>query len=393
MSRRLGLLLSVSIATLSTHAWGQSDRELATRQELITQAKGMSAAGKHEEALSLAKRASAIKMSTSLRMFIAQEEAAAGHIAEAYGNSRQCVAEADADAQLHDGARILATCQALEDSLSKRVGRVVIMLPSPLPPNLHVQVAGEDVNVALLGTPYVVSPGTVTVAVTATGFVPYKSEVAVREGESADVNVHLEADTSGPCPELQERVGPACLPICAGGKARNPPDAGGCCWPGQTWDGTRAACTGTRQCPLGFVNQGEECVARPLPPAPPQVPLTVPPPAPSRLGPILLAGGGALVALVATAIWLDGNSQYSTLKSECEGPGGCNVPTYNSGASSIRLDDGLGVGGWITGGALVASGAIWFLVTRQKETATSASARARLFVNPATRAVGWEGRF
>jgi hypothetical protein len=392
MRRRVGLLLALSAATLSASSWAQSDRELATRQELITQARGMSAAGKHDEALSLAKRASAIKMSTSLRMFIAQEEAAAGHVAEAYGNSRQCVAEADADAQLHDGARILATCKSLEESLSKRVGRVVITLPSPLPPNPRVQVSGEDVNVALLGTPYFVSPGRVTVTVTATGFVPYKSDVEVREGESADINVHLEPDTTAPCRELQERVGGACAPACAGGKIRSPVSAGGCCWPGQTWDVDKATCIGARQCPDGLVNEGEECVARPAPP--PQVkPLASPPPPPSRLGPILVAGGGALVALIATAIWLDGNSQYSTLKSQCEGPGGCSVPTYNSGASSIRLDDGLGVGGWITGGALVASGAVWFLLTRQKETAAPASPSARLLVNPAARAAGWEGQF
>jgi hypothetical protein len=356
MKTALVIALGVLLATLPSRALAQSDRELATRQELIARAQTLSDGGNHDEALALAKRAAAIKMTVSLRMFIAQEEAALGKIADAYGNGRQCATEAEADAQLHDRARILETCRGLEESLGKRVGRVTVNLPSPVPAGIHVVLSGEEVNAALLGTPYVVSPGTLTITATAAGFAPFSAEVPVPEGGSVEVNVRLVPEVPSPCPATQVRVGGACVPE-------------------------------TPQCAAGLVARGNECVAAPAPP-------TAPPPAQPAsslpLGPILLGGSGVLVGVIATAVWLGGDSKYSQLKAQCAAAGGCSVDSYNSAASTIRLDDAIGVGGWIVGGALLASGVGWYVLGKPGE---AGAPSARLLLDPATRSVGFAGAF
>jgi hypothetical protein len=390
MKRGGAVAIAIGVGLASPSAWGQSDRELATRQELIHHAQSLSDAGNHAEALALGKRAAAIKMSVSLRMFIAQEESADGKIADAYGSARQCAAEAEADAQLHDRERILATCRSLEALLEKRVGRVTIALPSPLPPGVRVVVAGEEVSPALLGAPYVVSPGSIAIEVTATGFAPYASSVQIGEGGTADITVQLAPEAAPTCPAGQVKRGSTCVAECKDGKVRHPPDAVECCWPGQLWDAGQAACLGDRQCPTGQVGHGSECVARPPSTPPAAAPPLTGESSKNWLGPAAIGGAGVLVGVVATIVWFNGDSRYSSLKAQCAAPGGCSTDTYNSGASTVRLDDGLGVGGWVVGGALVASGITWYLLGTS---AAKDSGSAHLFLNPAARALGLAGAF
>lgn len=346
MRRRPAKSLAIALLLASASARAQSDRELATRQELITQAGTLSDQGNHAEALAAAKRAAAIKMTTSLRLFLAREQSALGLLADAYGNGRQCAAEAEANDRLNDRDRILSACRELEDSLGKRVGRVTVRLPAPVPADARVTVSGEEINVALLGTPYVVSPGKLTIAVTATGYLPYSSDVDVAERASVDVDVHLTPDPSAqPCPDGQERV-------------------------------------------------HGECTATP-PAVAPQAPVAAPRAESSKrwVVPVVLGGTGVVVGVLATVFYVEGSSKYSALKTQCTTlPPGCTQAAYDSGGTTIHRDDALGVGGWIAAGALIGSGAVWYAVSAPKE-ASPASASASLLVNPLARSVGIAGSF
>jgi hypothetical protein len=48
---------------------------------------------------------------------------------------------------------------------------------------------------------------------------------------------------------------------CPPGQAISGDTAGHCCWPGQAWAQSRAACIGAPSCPTGFSAAGESCVA------------------------------------------------------------------------------------------------------------------------------------
>jgi len=250
----------------SSSAFAQSDRDLATRQDFIARASTLADQGKHADALAMAKRAAAVKMTPSLRLFIATEEVALGLLAEAYGNGRQCVVEAGVEARLNNRDRILADCTALETSLAKRVGHLTIKLPTfaplPTPANVRVTVGGEELNAAIIGEPYVVSPGKIAVTVTATGYLPYQTDVVVAEGAVSILEVKLAIDiNTQPCPHGEERVHGECVAACALGRTRTLDDAAQCCWEGQSWNAASASCTGAPRCPPGLVARNMECFA------------------------------------------------------------------------------------------------------------------------------------
>jgi hypothetical protein len=214
MSRSLPFM--VAILATSTLAHAQSDRELATRQELLAQSEALAEKGMHAEAVTVAKRAAAIRMTPSVRQFLAKEQRAAGLLAEAYGNGRQCLVEAQVDAQLKNRALILAACTDVVESLAGRVARVTVKLPAPVPPGLRVSIAGEEVSDALVGEPYVVSPGKLAVTATALGYLPFTTDLDVPEGGAVEVNVHLSLEPSvQPCPAGEERVTGVCVPVVA----------------------------------------------------------------------------------------------------------------------------------------------------------------------------------
>jgi hypothetical protein len=218
-ARSYGTLTALALLALPRFAEAQSDRELATRQELIVQASDLADQGKHADALLLAKRAAAIKTTPSLRLFLAHEESALGLLADAYGNGRQCAVEAEADLRLNDRDRILSACKAIEETLRVRVARVTVKLAGRAPPDVHVTISGEDLNPALVGAPYIVSPGKLTVAVTAPGYAPYRADVEVSEGGSTEVDVQLarEQRPEPSCGAGMERVQGTCVQKCAPG--------------------------------------------------------------------------------------------------------------------------------------------------------------------------------
>lgn len=305
--------VGIACLLLSVQAAAQSDQALGTRQELIGRAVEASKAGDHTSALSLAKRAGVLRMTPSLRMFIAQEQQELGRVAEAYGNARQCAAEAEADLALDDRARILARCRALESALVGRVAHVVVTLPAPVPHGTRVRVSGEEIDLALLGTALVVSPGEVTVSVTAPGFAPYETQIPLAEAAEAEIAPRLEplAPAAGPPGTVA------------------PPPAG--------------------------------------------------PAAPSRrgsvwAGPVVLAGTGLVAAGLGTVVWVAGNTRYTQLQSRCEGPGGCSPTEYDSGRTAVRRDDAIGVTGWTAGAALLAGGALWYLLGSGKAAPVHGSA-------------------
>src|SRR5262249_9091225 len=154
-------------------------------------------------------------------MFIAQEQASLGLVAEAYGNGRQCAVEAQADLQLHDRDRILAACKAIEQDLHGRVARVAVTLPSRLPPGTRVSISGEVVDPTILESPYVVSPGRLVVEVVAPEYRAFRKEIDVAEGATIEVPVTLAPDPAAqPCGPGQERVDGACLAACTAGRVR-----------------------------------------------------------------------------------------------------------------------------------------------------------------------------
>jgi hypothetical protein len=188
---RIGWVIA-ALSSFATPCFAQTAAEVAARRDLVTAATQARDAGQHEQALDLAMRASRIEMTTSLRLFIAEEQEASGRFAAAIGNADVCARDARDNPHLNNRETILGLCSAIGDRLRPRIGHVVIHLASPAPPGAHVRVNGEDVNEAFLGVPYAVDPGTVTVEVS-NGGATSRREFQVGSGATESVDVVVPA--------------------------------------------------------------------------------------------------------------------------------------------------------------------------------------------------------
>ncbi|MEI8256154.1 MAG: hypothetical protein WCJ30_10835, partial [Deltaproteobacteria bacterium] len=126
------LVLTALLRTNSAHA--QNDAEVAARRNLLEQAQAARVAGDHARALDLANRAGRLQMSTSLRMFLAEEQQAVGQFSGALGTAELCVREAERDPALRNRDAILARCNELRAALRPRVGFVTVTVPEPVTP-------------------------------------------------------------------------------------------------------------------------------------------------------------------------------------------------------------------------------------------------------------------
>lgn len=182
-------LLAITLAT--TPALAQtSASEAAARDRLIDESVAARDHGDHTGALALAQRAGEIRMTPSLRQFIAEELASLGRHVEALVAARQCEADAESDARARYRREVLRECRQLQRTLQRSVADVVIVPPASVPAGFRVTVQGQALRSELWNVPYPVMPGTVRVEATASGQ-EFHAEQPVSAGETFRVRVEL----------------------------------------------------------------------------------------------------------------------------------------------------------------------------------------------------------
>lgn len=196
--RRDALAAAFGALVLPRAAAAQTELELATRLLLIEQATAERTAGHHPQALALARRAGAVRMSPSVRLFIAEEMDATGDPAGALAMAGECVREVERDPAVPHRAALLGACRELARSTPSRVGYLVVRAPAPAPEGLRVTVRGVALNPALLGVPNVVSPGAFEVAASAPGRVAFVASREVVAGATVAVDLDLPAEPVAP---------------------------------------------------------------------------------------------------------------------------------------------------------------------------------------------------
>jgi len=188
----LAAALAVAAPAAAQTGPQDAERQEAARAELIAQAEAASDGGDHARALDLAARALAIRATPSLRLLLATEHDALGHVVDAYELATRCGREAQADPATRNRAQVIEACGALARRLDGRIGRVVVEVPAE-PPGVAVRVAGAAISQALWGVPYAVAPGAVAVEATAEGHAPFRQEVQVAAGQTLPVRVTMRA--------------------------------------------------------------------------------------------------------------------------------------------------------------------------------------------------------
>lgn len=160
------------------------------RRELITQAEGASDAGDHARALDLATRAAQIRVTTSLRLMLAQEHRSLGHPIAALDAAGRCASEARADLALRNRERILEACESLSTSLRAEVARITVRVEGATDAT-RVTANGAEIPRALWGTPWTVLPGRALFEASGDGSETARVEIAARAGGEDTVTLTL----------------------------------------------------------------------------------------------------------------------------------------------------------------------------------------------------------
>ena len=186
-----------AVLCLATSAAAQTSdpaNDLA-RANLITQAEQARDANDHAHALDFAERAGRIRMTPSLRLLIAQEHHALGHVLEALEAANLCEREGGAVATFANRERVLANCHALATTLRPRVGSVTVNVAPPVAAGTHVRVQGAEIVEPLWGVAYPVMPGVIVVEATSPRGA-FRREVRVDAGSGASVDVTFASSAS-----------------------------------------------------------------------------------------------------------------------------------------------------------------------------------------------------
>ncbi len=193
-------IVAVATLALSLRVLGQTPAETENRQNLLEEAQKARDADDHARALSLASRAGHIRMTPSVRLFIAEEQSAVGQLANSMNNAELCAREATDDKALKNREKIVSACKSLVAKLQKSAARLLVLMPDPVPPRSQVMVNGHLLPEALYGKPYLLSPGNVRVEANAPGRAPFNRELAVAPGEEGTVTVLLPAEVAATPP-------------------------------------------------------------------------------------------------------------------------------------------------------------------------------------------------
>lgn len=186
----------VALTTTAVHAQQGDESTSEQRRDLLQRAFQLSNRGDHATALRLAEEASAIQITPSLLLFLAeeheylaQEPVGRAHLLDAVTHAASCVRAATAQTTLHRRERILSNCTAVLNRVNAQLARVRVDAPRPAPVGMVVHLNGRPLPGSEWGTAVPVLPGEVVVDATAPDRGVFRRVLHVRAGESVTLDV------------------------------------------------------------------------------------------------------------------------------------------------------------------------------------------------------------
>ncbi len=183
---RRALLVAVIVALTASVASSQDASQETARRALIVDAEAASDGGDHARALDLAARAGALRMTPSLRLLIAQEQAALGQVLEALDGAERCAREAETDPAMRQREALLDECRALATRTRAQTATLSVRAPRE---GVVVLVDDAVLSSALFGVATPRRPGAITVRARVGDEGYFEQTATLRAGESAEVDV------------------------------------------------------------------------------------------------------------------------------------------------------------------------------------------------------------
>jgi hypothetical protein len=222
-SSRFVLAAICALGLLGRPAFAESAADKATAREAATEGISLYRAGKYADALDRLKRAQALYDAPVHLLYIARAEDKLGQLVEAaetYRSLDRYTLPSGAPeawtAAVDDGRKELAV-------LEPRIPKLKIVTDPASVPDAALKIDGVAVSAAVVGIERPVNPGKHHVEMSAPGFAPAAADMAVAEGASKDVTLHLTA------------TGSDGTPTATAGRETNPPRS-----PSQSESGSRS---------------------------------------------------------------------------------------------------------------------------------------------------------
>lgn len=201
-SRRIGLALALSVCTLGSSAYAQSDTDRAAARSLATQGADAFKAGKYDEAIDLLTRAEALLHAPTHLLLTARAQVATGKLVVAKENYLKITRE-----QLAADAPN-AFRQAQEEAkkelaaLEPRIASLKIVVSGDAA-SAEVTVDGQPVSSALLGVFLPADPGKHKLTVAKKGEAPTSQDVTLAEGEKKEITLKIAAGEAPTPPPVE----------------------------------------------------------------------------------------------------------------------------------------------------------------------------------------------
>lgn len=319
VSRRNQLRLLGSLtAALAAQALCASPAQAQGRDELLQSAQRARSAGEHAQALEFALSANAIRRSSSLYRFIAEERLELSQKPEAYVAAEKCVRLASVEPTSENRDVVLAGCRFILERVRGDLALVTLLPPAPAPVELSVELTPalplEDST-----TVWVARPGPISIRAQAPGFRQFTHTLKAKGGQAIEVPVSLTPLAPAPAEERPQSP------------KRQP----------------KHASVGNQPAPPGDATSST-----------------------SLLGPALV-GAGVLALGAGGYLRLAADSDYDQLKRDCPRAGACD----DAGArrSSIEKQDRAALVLFIGGGVLAAGGALLWVFDSGSARSTAVS--------------------
>ncbi len=203
--------LTVALTLVAAGASAQTPEALVRRQQLLDQLEVAHREQRHADALQLALQAGEIRMTPSVRMYVAEEHFALGNFREALDAGRLCVTEARSAPNLNNRERIVERCGRIVESVEARTGAVVLRVPDPPPAGLRVWLGQTEVSASGWGVEIPTPAGPVHVEATSGGGT-FARDIIVPARESVVVDIALGSASATPPPSYDAWRGPGVAP-------------------------------------------------------------------------------------------------------------------------------------------------------------------------------------
>jgi hypothetical protein len=187
------LVIVATVLLAAPFASAQSAAGVA--QQHFTRGVDLYESGQHAQALAEFQAAVALQSSPNAHLFIARCQRQLGRLATAAQEYE--IALRESAARMASDPRYAATHEAAQaelTTLDASIGRVTVEVHSD-PPLATISVGNQELGPATLAAESAVTPGTVDIAVHATGYAPQRRSVTVAAGEHPALSFTLVPET------------------------------------------------------------------------------------------------------------------------------------------------------------------------------------------------------